>query len=51
MRFAGLRGVMSPSKARYRHQSPGIADLVDRHFVSQRSNELWVTDITEHPTP
>ena len=49
MRLASLKGVMSPSKARYRHQSPGIADLVDRHFVSQRPNELWMTD-TPHPT-
>ena len=25
-------------------------DLVDRMFVRQRPNQLWVTDITEHPT-
>ena len=50
MRSAGLRGAMGPSKARYRHQSPDVADLVERNFVRQRPNELWVTDITEHDT-
>ena len=25
-------------------------DLVDRMFVRERPNQLWVTDITEHPT-
>ena len=25
-------------------------DLVQRHFTATRPNELWLTDITEHPT-
>ena len=32
---------------------PGLAsaeDLVDRQFRRARPNELWLTDITEHPT-
>ena len=27
------------------------ADLVNRHFSATRPNELWCTDITEHPAP
>jgi len=26
-------------------------DLVNRNFVADRPNALWLTDITEHPTP
>jgi putative transposase len=25
-------------------------DLVKRAFVAQRPNQIWITDITEHPT-
>ena len=25
-------------------------DLVHRDFTAQRPNQVWVTDITEHPT-
>ncbi len=34
-------------------KTPGPAvhdDLVQRDFTAQRPNEVWVTDITEHPT-
>ena len=27
------------------------AYLVNRHFAATRPNELWRTDITEHPAP
>jgi transposase InsO family protein len=50
MRRAGIAG---RSGARKRWGIPGIAtadDLVDRMFVRERPNQLWVTDITEHPT-
>ena len=26
-------------------------DLVVRHFVADDVSQLWLTDITEHPTP
>jgi hypothetical protein len=26
-------------------------DLVQREFTAPRVNALWLTDITEHPTP
>ena len=41
------------SGARKRWGLSGAAtadDLVDRMFVRERPNQLWVTDITEHPT-
>jgi transposase InsO family protein len=29
---------------------PVHGDLIDRHFVADRPDEKWLTDITEHPT-
>ena len=29
---------------------PAHDDLVERQFTAQRPNQLWLTDITEHPT-
>lgn len=50
MARAGLQGL----PARRRHvRKPKLwtpADLVDRQFSRAGPNELWVTDITEHPT-
>jgi putative transposase len=38
--------------AKWRHAKPDqiAADLVDRQFSRSGPNQLWVTDITEHPT-
>ncbi len=30
---------------------PGHHDLVERDFTAAAPNELWLTDITEHPNP
>ncbi|GIU98111.1 MAG: transposase [Actinomycetota bacterium] len=51
MRRAGLRGVVGRRK-RPRIDRPDAiaADLVDRSFARNGPDELWVTDITEHPT-
>lgn len=51
MRRAGLQGVTGKPKGR-RGLPPGAtaADLVDRRFARTGPNQLWVTDITEHPT-
>lgn len=50
MTNAGIRGLPGPKRiARLR----GVAtadDLVNRKFHRLARNELWVTDITEHPT-
>jgi putative transposase len=46
-------GIAGRSGARTRWRGSGVAtaaDLVDRVFIRERPNQLWVTDITEHPT-
>jgi transposase InsO family protein len=50
MRRAGLAG--ATGRPRWRHAKPDqvAADLVDRQFSRAEPNQLWVTDITEHPT-
>jgi putative transposase len=50
MRQAGLAGAMRGPKRRYRHETPSIGDFVGRQFERHEPNQLWVTDITEHPT-
>ena len=51
MRRAGLRGIVGRRK-RPRVDRPEaiVLDLVERTFARSACNELWVTDITEHPT-
>ena len=46
-RIAGLPG---PGKVKRLHGVVTAGDLVNRKFHRQHPNELWVTDITEHPT-
>ena len=50
MRRAGLAG--TTGRPKWRHAKPDqiAADLVDRQFSRSGPNQLWVTDITEHPT-
>ncbi|TDD28854.1 IS3 family transposase [Actinomadura sp. KC06] len=50
MRRAGLKGLPGVRRPRLKHQTPTAADLVDRDFHRSAPNQLWVTDITEHPT-
>jgi putative transposase len=50
--LAGIVSVLSP-KRRGGKKRPGPAvhdDLVERDFTADRPNQLWLTDITEHPT-
>ena len=50
MRRAGIQGISG--RPRFRH-IPGMAtasDRVDRQFHRDQPDQLWVTDITEHPT-
>jgi putative transposase len=50
MARAGLKGVTSrPKWVRVRPDTIA-GDLVDRRFARSAPNQLWVTDITEHPT-
>jgi putative transposase len=50
MRRAGLAGVTGRPKWRHAKPDQVAADLVDRNFARAEPNQLWVTDITEHPT-
>jgi transposase InsO family protein len=50
MARAGLRGIAGRPKWRRARPDLISADLVDRRFARERPDELWVTDITEHPT-
>ena len=49
MRRAGVQGVSG--RPRYRHvpNTPTATDQVDRQFARGARDQLWVTDITEHP--
>ena len=50
MRVAGIQGLSG--RPRYRKSAPHAAatDRVGRQFARDEPNQLWVTDITEHPT-
>jgi len=50
MRRAGLAGTTGRPKWRHAKPDQVAADLVDRKFSRSGPNQLWVTDITEHPT-
>src|SRR5918995_3149189 len=50
MRRAGLAGATGRPKWRHAKPDQVAADLVDRNFSRSEVNQLWVTDITEHPT-
>jgi putative transposase len=50
MRRAGLKGLPGIKTRRPRPDTACAADLVDRAFTRHEPNQLWVTDITEHPT-
>ena len=51
MRRAGLQGITGRPKFRRGLRPEATAsDLVKRQFTRTGPNQLWVTDITEHPT-
>jgi putative transposase len=50
MRRAGLQGLTGRPRFRRVPNVATSSDLVTRDFGRSRANELWVTDITEHPT-
>ncbi len=43
----GLPGSRRPHRIRH---TPSATDLVERNFTRHARDQLWVTDITEHPT-
>ena len=50
MARAGIKGVTGAPKWRRARPDLLATDLVDRRFTREGVNQLWVTDITEHPT-
>ncbi|MGV8845525.1 IS3 family transposase [Tessaracoccus sp.] len=50
MRRAGLQGVTGRRKWKRTLPDNRAMDLVERQFTRAGPNQLWVTDITEHPT-
>lgn len=50
MHLAGLMGLPGPAKVKKLRGIVTSDDLVHRKFHRLSPNELWVTDITEHPT-
>jgi putative transposase len=51
MRELGLKGLPGPKKGHKNLVNAATCeDLVQRQFSATRPNELWLTDITEHPT-
>lgn len=51
MRQLGVRGLPGPRKGvKNLKNAPTCEDLVQRRFRASAPNELWLTDITEHPT-
>ncbi len=50
MTQAGIYGLPGPARVKRLKGVATAEDLVNRKFHRLRANELWVTDITEHPT-
>jgi transposase InsO family protein len=50
MQRAGLRGVTGGPKWKRVKPDNIATDLFNRSFATTGPNQLWVTDITEHPT-
>lgn len=50
MHRAGIVGLPGSRRRRPKPETPYPGDLVDRQFTRTGPNQLWVTDITEHPT-
>jgi putative transposase len=50
MRRAGLAGLPAHSHGKRTKRLITVTDLVRRDFRRDGPNQLWVTDITEHPT-
>jgi len=51
MRQLGIKGLPGPRRGvKNLKNAPTCEDLVQRAFAASAPNELWLTDITEHPT-
>ena len=50
MHHAGIYGLPGPARVKRLRGIVTADDLVNRRFHRDRPNQLWCTDITEHPT-
>ena len=51
MKRLAIQGLPGPRKFVRNHANEATStDLLERTFVALRPNEIWLTDITEHPT-
>ena len=50
MSIAGIQGIPKRKGVKNIKQHITTADLVNRQFTRSEPDQLWVTDITEHPT-
>jgi putative transposase len=50
MQRAGIQGLTGRPRFRRVPNVATASDLVDRQFAREERDQLWVTDITEHPT-
>ena len=50
MSEAGIRGLPGPARVKRLHATAAADDLVHHKFHRLSPKELWITDITEHPT-
>ena len=50
MRRAGIQGISGRPQFRRVAHVATAGDLIDRQFRRDQPDQLWVTDITEHPT-
>ena len=51
MHQLGIRGLPGPRKGiKNLKNAPTCEDLIQRQFTASAPNQLWLTDITEHPT-
>ncbi len=51
MRRLEIQGLPGPRKfVRNRANEATSTDLLERNFLAARPNEVWLTDVTEHPT-
>lgn len=49
MTHTGIGGLLDTTRVKRLEGLPPATDLVNRKFKREAVNELWVTDITEHP--
>lgn len=50
MTLAGIGDLLGPTRVKHLKGAPTANGFVNRKFIPENVNEIWVIDITEHPT-